>query len=1078
MRRALLTWWAAAVVALAVALGGVQPAAAEPVPEPPAESAETTPAGDAGAEGDPSAGEAGDEGEAAANPAESPDEPDPEPAEGTDDPADESVVEVTEPGAEADWDDLDAADAALAAETSGNGTTLTYWTVPRDPAAETGEGVLVRAGVTELATFSLVGLAWDTTTGPAPTFAVSLHTADGWSEWYDFGAAGEGDVAELGGTATDAVWVGDSDGIRVEVRGEADTAIAGLQAVLITTTGSQVATARVLSAGVLRVASGTNYLAQPTIVTRAQWGAVAPTGAYDCGELETGWYDDSVEAAVVHHTAGTNTYTQAQSAGIVRGIQAYHISQVWCDIGYNFLIDQYGTIYEGRIGGIEYPVHGAHAFEWNANTAGISLMMNSETAQPTSAALTSLERLIAWKLGLNYRDPLSTVTLVGVTLPRIFGHGDVNATSCPGANVKAQMDTIRQAVAALINAADKSPIQQAWEALGGVDSDLGAVFRLESPISGGRFTQFEHGAIYWNSATGEVWTLMRGIGAAYVDAGGPASDLGWPVEDSQKTSNGGWLQHFEGGLVYSAPNGNGYRVTGAVLTAYDSAGGQSALGWPIADAYNVSGGTRQDFAKGYIMWTASGGATVTLASTIASGLSGRTFAIRSALNSNQVIDVPSSSQAWGTQLQLWPANKSDAQSFMFECSQDYCVIRNVNSGLVLDVKSSSTASGTAVQQWPENGSAAQQWVPVANSDGTYTFVSRLGLQVALTTAGGSSASGALLQIGVLSAAKAQRWSLLDMLDESVVTPPVTPPTTSDLNGRTFVLRSALSASQVVDVPGSSKSWGQQVQLWGGNGSNAQAFRFECTGDWCFLRNVASGFVLDVRQSSTRAGTAVQQWPYNGSTAQQWRAQLNSDGTYTLISRLSSQMVLDVPGSRTASGTMLQIWSSNGTKAQRWYLLDIDYQASSSQIPGIVDGYYTITSALSASSVVDIPGSSKTVNVRPQLWTPNGSNAQLFRVTWDAASGYYTIRSAISGMALTVNSGVLTPGPYLVQQSYNGGVNQQWAIGDMGDGTFSIQARRSGLAWEVTSGKANAGNPLQLALPGTAKAQRFTLTFVR
>ena len=70
--------------------------------------------------------------------------------------------------------------------------------------------------------------------------------------------------------------------------------------------------------------------------------------------------------AVVHHTAGSNSYTAAQSAAIVRAIELYHVKgNGWNDIGYNFLVDKYGQVFEGRIGGIERNVVGAHAEGFN-----------------------------------------------------------------------------------------------------------------------------------------------------------------------------------------------------------------------------------------------------------------------------------------------------------------------------------------------------------------------------------------------------------------------------------------------------------------------------------------------------------------------------------------------------------------------------------------------------------------------------------------------------------------------------------------------------------------------------------------
>jgi hypothetical protein len=176
----------------------------------------------------------------------------------------------------------------------------------------------------------------------------------------------------------------------------------------------------------------------PAIVSRAGWGAdeeivrakplVAP----------------AVRLAVVHHTAGTNSYTAAQAAAIVRGIEVYHVQgNGWNDIGYNFLVDRFGTVYEGRGGGIDKNVIGAHSQGFNTGTVGVALIGNYSHATPPKAQQAALVNLLAWRLDIAHVDPLSTVVYTSggnlkfksgknVTLRAISGHRDTGPSECPG----------------------------------------------------------------------------------------------------------------------------------------------------------------------------------------------------------------------------------------------------------------------------------------------------------------------------------------------------------------------------------------------------------------------------------------------------------------------------------------------------------------------------------------------------------------------------------------------------------------------------------------------------------------------
>src|SRR5690606_8922345 len=119
----------------------------------------------------------------------------------------------------------------------------------------------------------------------------------------------------------------------------------------------------------LAATAASDLAPRPAIITRKGWGADAKLR---CDEDKMG---RTIRGTVVHHTAGSNSYSKSASASIIRDIYAYHTKTLgWCDIGYNFLVDKYGQVFEGRWGGITKPIHGSHAADWNTDTMGISFM--------------------------------------------------------------------------------------------------------------------------------------------------------------------------------------------------------------------------------------------------------------------------------------------------------------------------------------------------------------------------------------------------------------------------------------------------------------------------------------------------------------------------------------------------------------------------------------------------------------------------------------------------------------------------------------------------------------------------------
>ena len=186
---------------------------------------------------------------------------------------------------------------------------------------------------------------------------------------------------------------------------------------------------------------------EPNFIPQNEWRVGLPEPTYTRRAT-------SVEHVIVHHSATFNTLTNY--VNVVRNIYLFHTEEnKWSDIGYNYLIAQDGTIFEGRSSGAQSVdndnVQGAHFCGKNGGTMGICLLGNYNTAQPTDTALVSLERLIAWKVDKEGLDPLGERPHpANASLETIAGHRDGCATECPGDNLYARLPAIRASVAARV----------------------------------------------------------------------------------------------------------------------------------------------------------------------------------------------------------------------------------------------------------------------------------------------------------------------------------------------------------------------------------------------------------------------------------------------------------------------------------------------------------------------------------------------------------------------------------------------------------------------------------------------------
>lgn len=344
---------------------------------------------------------------------------------------------------------------------------------------------------------------------------------------------------------------------------------------------------------------------------------------------------------------------------------------------------------------------------------------------------------------------------------------------------------------------------------------------------------------------------------------------------------------------------------------------QSALGNWVLD---LSGGnTANGAAIRLYMPNGTASQLFVVSSSDVNITAGVSMMITSVANKKLVTDVTSASTANGARVQLYSSNNTNAQKYRFESigNGTYKIV-NINSGKVLDVFSGSTVNGAALQQYASNNTVAQQWTVRNYGSGKIALVS-VNANKAVDIPGGNAVQQAQLQLYSPNGTVAQQWlvakaplTLRERLNETAAKH------RQDLPDGTYAFGSKLNTSMKMDVSGASRSNYGNVQIWAGNGTNAQKWKVtHDSNGYVTLTSVNSGKVLDVNGGVSTNGTNVQQYDSNGTYAQKWIAVKNSDGSYTLQSALAENAVLDVNCGSSANGTNVQLYTSNGTNAQKW-----------------------------------------------------------------------------------------------------------------------------------------------------------------
>lgn len=439
------------------------------------------------------------------------------------------------------------------------------------------------------------------------------------------------------------------------------------------------------------------------------------------------------------------------------------------------------------------------------------------------------------------------------------------------------------------------------------------------------------------------------------------------------------------------------------------------------------------------------------------------YYINSMVKDSSSVDIAGASTSDGTRTQLYQANGTPAQQFVFTRQRDGSyVITNAGSGKALDVSGAIAGDNAVVQQYAPNGTAAQRWFIRDNGNG-YCIQSALGNWV-LDVSGGSSANGTRISLYTPNATAAQRFT--------VSSASVTIPTNVHIK-----ISSVANAALAMDVPYGSLQ-NVRMQIYQANGTDAQIFTAKTVGNGVFvLSNAESGKVLDVAGGSTKDGGVVQQYQANGTIAQHWSLLDYGNNKIALVSSKSGKAI-DIPYGNAKSSVKLQIYSVNGTTAQQWTVTRARTERDklndlAARNRGVLpDGAVTLVSALSTSKALDVSGASRSNGANVQLFQANGTGAQRWIVSHDK-QGYITLHNAISGKVLDVAGGSTANCTNVQQYSSNGTWAQKWIAVSNTDGSLTFHsALKYGVVLDVWGGKTADYTNVQVYTSNGTAAQRW------
>lgn len=435
------------------------------------------------------------------------------------------------------------------------------------------------------------------------------------------------------------------------------------------------------------------------------------------------------------------------------------------------------------------------------------------------------------------------------------------------------------------------------------------------------------------------------------------------------------------------------------------------------------------------------------------------YIIESALDQSKVVSVEKNYNVNCANVELGKNNGLRRQQFDIKyLGEGYYKIESVASQKVLDVYAAGKKNGTNVDQYTWNESDAQKWIIKKDEKSEYYSIVSKCNELYLDIYAGLTTEGNNIQVYKGNGSASQLFAFKKVEQEN--------PVKSIENG-IYNIQTAIDTNRYIDVTdGSFEDFGN-IQIWSKSNGQRQQFEVEYLENGYYkIQAVHSNKALDVYAAENRNGANVDQYTWNGSDAQKWIIKDVGEGYYSIISKCND-LYLDVYNGINKNGTNIQVYENTGNLSQKFKFVE----AENNKEGMLVDGVYSINSAIIGNMNLDVLGGEKGNGANVGIWRANNSLQQRFKITY-IKDGYYEIQAMHSGKLLDVYAGLKTSGTNVDQYTKNNSDAQKWYIENVGDGYYTIISKCNGLYLDVYGGISQNGNNVQVYEKNGSLSQKF------